>query len=260
MKNAIIILTKDNSKLLCQCLDSIKEFTTVDYNIFIGDTGSSKEESDIISKHIGINESIHYLPIGTYNFAKNNNYLASLCTGFDNFIFCNNDIKLLSPVINKFDSLLLDKSIGTVGCKLFFGNDTVQHAGIEIGVMNKNFYITHRGLFSKDCPQISILEPAVGNTAALMGISVEHFKNIGGFPENYIECFEDVELNIKCLEAGLSNIYDGTVSAYHYESQSRNKDSKKNEKMMVDYKERLIPVMQNFLKNPEFLQKYLVRR
>jgi GT2 family glycosyltransferase len=57
-----------------------------------------------------------------------------------------------------------------------------------------------------------------------MMIKKNVFENIGYFNENYIGCFEDVELNLKCLISGMKNMLSANSIAYHYESQSRKDD------------------------------------
>ena len=65
------------------------------------------------------------------------------------------------------------------------------------------------------------------------------------FNENYINCFEDVELNLRCVTMGFKNYYDGSLVAYHYESQTRNEDSENISKLQQDFRERLFPYIQN---------------
>ena len=61
------------------------------------------------------------------------------------------------------------------------------------------------------------------------------------FNENYISCFEDVELNFKCITLGLENYLCSDCVAYHYESQTRNDDNEKLDKLQKDYKNNLLP-------------------
>jgi hypothetical protein len=71
------------------------------------------------------------------------------------------------------------------------------------------------------------------------------FNMIGGFNENYIECFEDVHLNIDCLNINLKNYLISDAVCYHYESQTRNLDPNKNTRLVLDYTERLLPKIMN---------------
>jgi GT2 family glycosyltransferase len=95
---------------------------------------------------------------------------------------------------------------------------------------------------------------SLGNTGAFLLINRQLFMDIGGFNESYIECFEDVELNMNCLIRGKKNISVCDAVAYHYESMSRNKSSDKIEKLNRDYFERLHPF---YLRNKQELNKFI---
>jgi GT2 family glycosyltransferase len=67
------------------------------------------------------------------------------------------------------------------------------------------------------------------------------------FNENYTTCFEDVELNLKCLMLGLDNYCNSNLVSYHYESKTRNNDVDKVTKESEDYKNNLIPfIIENY--------------
>ncbi len=76
-----------------------------------------------------------------------------------------------------------------------------------------------------------------------------------GFNENYIECFEDVELNLKCLTFKKINLTSILATAYHYESLTRNKNPEKNKKSLIDFNNLLKPFL---FKNESFFKKFLV--
>ena len=134
-----------------------------------------------------------------------------------------------------------NKRSGTVGCRLHFGNNLIQHSGI-FGLINKEkrFGVSHISLNSyynySIMPKITL-----GNTGALLMIRKKLFELCGGFNEKYISCFEDVELNLRCILLGYVNITDNQSVAYHYESLTRNLDSKKLEYLTQDYIDNLIP-------------------
>jgi GT2 family glycosyltransferase len=81
------------------------------------------------------------------------------------------------------------------------------------------------------------------------------FEKCGHFNENYISCFEDVELNLKCVTLGFDNYYDGSLVAYHLESQTRNEDSNNLLKLQTDYFQSLQPFV---IKNLEKIKKHIM--
>ena len=74
-----------------------------------------------------------------------------------------------------------------------------------------------------------------------MMISKKLFETIGGFNTEYRECFEDVQLNVECINYGKDNMFVGDAVCYHYESQTRNKSEDKLRRESEDYTRKLIP-------------------
>jgi GT2 family glycosyltransferase len=141
-----------------------------------------------------------------------------------------------------------NKRVGTIGARLHFGDNTIQHDGIFVLNNSKNNqillgHLNFKSYFNYKLGQNSV----VGNTGGLMMIRKNIFENIGMFNENYISCLEDVELNLKCKMLNLENICDSNLVAYHYESQTRNNDSEKNYKFNFDYSNNLLPFISNNL-------------
>jgi hypothetical protein len=80
------------------------------------------------------------------------------------------------------------------------------------------------------------------------------FEKCGYFNEVYQSCFEDVELNLKCLTLGFENLIDGNSVAYHYESQTRGVQQSNDIELKNDYQNGLVPFVN---KNYDKLKKYI---
>jgi len=89
----------------------------------------------------------------------------------------------------------------------------------------------------------------------LLMIRKSVFEKCNYFNENYISCFEDVELNLKCILLGYDNYYDGNLVSYHYESQTRNEDPEIIDKMTQDYQKNLLPFV---VKHLDKLKNYII--
>lgn len=259
-KVAVIIPTKGKVEMLLDCIQSYYEHCNTDlFDIFIADTGSTDDEKKFIFEKIIPLGTIKLLEYDFYNFSKINNDIVKthLNNEYEFLLFSNNDVKLLNNVIGGMLSIYKEKPLaGTVGCRLHFGDGTIQHCGI-ITMIDKdnNFRLSHNGLTSYYGYSLNSIDVA-GNTAALMMIRKKVFEKIGGFNEQYTECFEDVELNFECLKLGLTNYIDTKLVAFHYESQTRNNDKLKNERANSDYINNLYPF---FSKNINYIKKYLVQ-
>lgn len=168
-------------------------------------------------------------------------------------LLCNDDIKLINDALSMcIDVYNKNKdNVGTIGIRLHFGNGNVQHNGIILFTdTNGSIRLSHKDFKKPDNYQTGINYNSIGNTGAFLLIKKELFSSLGGFNENYVECLEDVELNLKCRQLGLKNITVSDAVAYHYESISRNKLSGGEERFMVDYNRLFV-----FIKNNNIILK-----
>ena len=245
-KVGVIIPTKGKTEMLFECIESYMEHCDPNrYTIFIADTGSSKEEIEIIKSKIQDISYVKLIEYDYYNFAKINNDVVKnhVDDSYEFILFSNNDIKIMNDVItgmlNVFDK---HKNAGTVGARLHFGNNTIQHNGVFMVVNTKKNYEVGVGHlnFNNYYNYYSGIRESFGNTGGLLMIRKKLFDNIGGFNENYISCFEDVELNIMTIVKGFKNYHNSDCVAYHYESQTRNEDPLKLANTNKDYKDQLL--------------------
>ena len=246
-KVAIIIPTKGNVEMLLDCINSFYEHCNEKlFDIFIADTGSTDDEKEIIKSYIQLNNNIRLIEYDYYNFAKINNDVVKnhINDDYEFLLFCNNDIKVLNNVI--YEMLRIFKTtnkVGTVGARLHYPNNTLQHDGISIYVnqTNKSISVTHKNkesYFNYTSDQSNV----VGNTAALMMVRKDIFNKLGMFSENYKYCWEDVELNLQFKIKDYNNIISSNCVAYHYESKTRNIDLEMGE-IIMEYNKILLPLI-----------------
>ena len=256
-KVAIIIPTKGKVEMLKECVDSFHEHCDKEkYDIFVADTGSTEEEKNWIKENIN---NITLIEYNYYNFAKiNNDVVKNLPNNnYDFLLFSNNDIKIMNDVISGMLSVFeTNKFAGTVGCRLHFGDNTIQHDGVFMGINQSNgsIGVSHINIgnyynYSNNTKEV------FGNTGGLIMVRKIVFENNNMFNENYISCFEDVELNLILISIGLKNYICGECVAYHYESTTRNEDPKNLDKLKYDYFTNLIPSVK---KNIEKIKHKLI--
>jgi GT2 family glycosyltransferase len=246
-KIAIIIPTKGKVKMLIECLKSYLEHCDKNiFDIFIADTGSTDEEKIKLKDFISTIGNINLIEFDYYNFAKINNEVVKnyVDDKYEFLLFSNNDIKLKNDILSGMLQIFKENPrAGTVGCRLHFEDNTIQHDGIFIAKskLNNSFNLGHIN-FKNYYNFFNETKEVIGNTAGLMLVRKNVFENVGLFSENYLSCFEDVELNVKITSSGLKNFICGKCVAYHYESQTRKEDSEDMEKQKTDYM-KLIPVI-----------------
>ena len=263
MKIGIVIPCKGYPELTIDCINSLYGSNFQSFRFYIANNDPDNDDRQKLINHLKTldKNKVKYIQYNWYRFGKLNNDVIKkhLDDDITHILFCNNDIKCVDDCLYNMSQFILNnpnQKIGTVGCKLLYKDDTIQHAGMQLmlkdyGNRDKRFGVTHRGL-RQPKGQFSHIDYVIGNTCGFCLVSRELFERVGMFNENYIECFEDVEMNIKCLLNKYKNVYLGNTIAYHYESVARNLDPKKEDRMRWDYNETLKPFI---LDNFEFLSK-----
>ncbi len=229
---SIIIPNKDQRKVLKTCVSSILELSTYsNYEIIVVENNSTDtktfkeyEELEALDSRIRVvtweNE---------FNYSSINNYGVGFARG-EYILFLNNDIKVISENwIEDMLGCIAQSNVGAVGAKLIYDNNTVQHAGVIVGlggVAGHAFVGTGRydnGYFCK-----ALLKQNVSAvTAACMLVDRDVFENIGGFNEDLAVAFNDIDLCLSIIESGYDIVYDANVMLYHYESISRGYETSK---------------------------------
>jgi len=250
---SIIIPTKNNFTVLNNCIQSILTKTSFkNYEIIIADTGSDDETKRKYKDIYIFHDKFKIVYYNYYNFSKiNNDVVKNHATG-NMLLFINDDVELINDAI----SIMLNhyhnmgNVVGTIGCRLHYYDNSIQHNGIIIGLNSeKKMVVTHRNLNQIDRYPTNFRE-VIASTGAFLMVSLDRFKEAGMFNENYIECFEDVELNLQLIKLKYNNYIASDAVAYHYESLSRRKNENMNENVGIDYKKLL-----NFVKTDDSSRK-----
>ena len=232
-KLSIIVPTKDNIDILFGCLTSIEEKTKyVNYEILVADTGSSEENLKKIREFCDSRLTVKLIEYDYYNFAQINNEVVRDHVSEDTelLLFCNNDIELINDAISGVVHTWLKnkKRVGTVGARLHFEDGTLQHGGIVLfgrkSEQGVNVGVTHHAHRSTYKYQLGDSGRVVGNTGAFLLVSKSLFEDCDMFNEEYVDCLEDVELNLACMVKGRENYIHNNSICYHYESVTRETD------------------------------------
>jgi len=153
-----------------------------------------------------------------------NNYGVERSKG-THVLFLNNDTEVISG--NWLESMLEHSqrnSIGAVGAKLLFPNNTIQHIGTVLKIREG---ATHVGVLYPEWLPISFpllhIKDHIRNvsavTAACLMVEKKKFNAVNGFDEKFKVAFNDTDLCLKLyLEKGWLNIYTPYAKLYHHES------------------------------------------
>lgn len=229
-KVEVIIPNINNFELLSGCINSFMSKSNYpNIKITVADTGSDENNLNKI-KNFCEHNKVKLIQYDYYHFEKINNdvVINHLDEDTELLLFCNNDIELINDCVSEMVNLYLNnkKNCGTIGARLYFKDNTIQHAGIDlVGVINNqnelNLRIGHIGFKSEYNYPTTDSIGTIGNTAALQMISKNLFFKLGCFPEYYIDSLSDVEFNLKCTLWNKKNCFAYNAVAYHFESQTR---------------------------------------
>lgn len=260
---SIIIPTKNGYDILKICLESIYENSkNIKFEVIVIDNGSTDEKVlDLLNYYKESNNNFRVLTLNIpFNYSKLNNEAAKIAKG-NLLLFLNNDIKVITG--NWLEIMAGEacrEEIGVVGAKLLYPNDTIQHAGVILGIGG---VAGHSHLFTDNKSlgngaRLRIVYNYSALTGACMMVRKRIFDKVEGFDESLTVAFNDIDLCIKILQEGLYNILLPEVELYHYESISRGKEDTPEKKIRFLSE---IDIMKNkwsdILDNDDFYNKNL---
>ena len=234
-KVSIIIPSKNLTDITDVCINSIFKFTSYpDYEIILINNNSDEDSFFKMVKKWEEKEPVRFKCIndnGDFNFSRLMNTAAKECSG-DYLLLLNNDTEVTHAdwMMAMVEYAQLE-NIGVVGVKLLYHNDTIQHAGVIIGVWGvaSHAFIAE----SKDASGYFWSIQSASNfsalTAACIMVTKEKFDLVGGFDEKLAIEYNDIDFCLKLKDKGFDNIYLPHVTLYHYESISRGHPHKTKE-------------------------------
>ncbi len=226
---SIIIPNKDESETLAQCLESIERSSYQNYEIIIVENNSEKEETFAYYEKIQSDRiRIVFWP-DEFNYSAINNFGASEAKG-DYLLLLNNDVQVITE--DWLEGLLSNcqrEDVGIVGAKLFYPDDTIQHAGIVIGIggVAGAVFTGLPGVYSGYLHKASIQQNLSAVTAACMMVKRSVYEELGGLEEKLKVAFNDVDFCLRARDKGYLVVYNPEVKLYHYESKSRGTEDSK---------------------------------
>ena len=207
-------------------MKSILDLTTYkNYEIVIVENNSETEEIKEYYKELEKNKKIKVVnyPEKGFNYSKIINYGVKNSDG-EFIVQLNNDTELETPDwLEDMLGFCSREDVGAVGVKLFYPDNTIQHAGIVFGV---DRVATHlfRGL-PRHVPGYFARESSIQDfsavTAACMMSKRSVYEEVGYMDENMPVAFNDLDFCLKIRETGKLIVYDPFVTLIHYESKTR---------------------------------------
>lgn len=223
---SIIIPNKDHVKDLELCLSSIdKKSTYRNFEVLVVENNSNHPET--FEYYEKMTQKYSFVRLLTwkegFNFSAINNFAAAQANG-EYFLFLNNDVEVLTPNwIQEMLMLCQQKDVGAAGAKLFYPDDTIQHAGVVIGLGGIAGHIFCRASGSADgyMGRLVSVQEYSAVTAACMLVKKEDFLLVDGFDPEFVVAFNDIDFCMKLGQHKKKVVFTPYAQLYHYESKSR---------------------------------------
>lgn len=222
-KVSILIPTRDGAYLE-RCIESILRGTGyADYEIVVVDNGSvSPETLGFLRRHESWLRVVR--DEREFNFASLINMGVEHCDG-ELICLLNDDCEVVHyDWLEEMVGQVLQDGVGAAGAKLLYGNGSIQHAGIVLGLggvaghAHKHEDRLSAGYFN----DLRLAHSVAGVTAACMLVRRDAFRSVGGFDEvNLPIAFNDVDFCLRLRDAGWRIVWTPFAELLHLESVSR---------------------------------------
>ena len=226
---SIVIPTRNGLALLRRCVDSIVQRSTwPHWNLLIVDNGSDDPACLRWLQQVQADPRIRVQrDERAFNFAALNNAAVAAVDG-DFVALVNNDIEVISPDwMQTMVSLASQPGVGAVGARLWYGDDTLQHAGVVLGVGGGAGHVLKHLRRGDGGPRRRALhlQRYTAVTAACLVVRRQLYLDVGGMDEAYAVAFNDVDFCCRLAERGLHNLWTPQAEMFHHESISRGSDA-----------------------------------
>ncbi len=249
-KVSILIPNKDHLEDLKKCLNSIRSVSTwKNYEVLVIENNSEEEQTfryyDEIENtcpevrilyfterpEFRSGKAVRKEAAGQFNYPDLNNYAAEQAGG-DYIILLNNDTEVLTKDwMERMLGYCQREDTAIVGARLYYPDDTIQHAGVIVGLSGGAEHAGAREARGKAgyMKRYAATQNLSAVTAACMMIKKSVFVELGGLERAYPVAFNDVDFCLRARSAGYLVVYDADVELYHYESKSRGIDATKEQ-------------------------------
>lgn len=223
---SIVIPNKDHVDDLRKCIKAIEEkasYKNIEY-IIVENNSKQPQTFEYYNELEKSNSKVRVVYWeGEFNYSKINNFGVQYANG-EYLLLLNNDTEIINPdCIEELLAMCMRDDVGIVGARLFYEDDTIQHAGVIVGIGGVAAH-AFCGADKKDpgyFGRIICIQDLNAVTAACMMVKKSVFEEVGGLDEELAVAFNDVDFCLKVRQAGHLIVYNPYARLHHFESKSR---------------------------------------
>lgn len=222
---SILIPNKDHIADLKKCMDSIdKKSSYRNYEYIIIENNSSEEETFRFYDRLKERPNVTVVEYqGDFNFSRINNFGEKYAKG-EYLLLLNNDTEIINEnCLQEMLNYCMREDVGIVGARLWYEDDTIQHAGVVVGLggVAGHAFVgagSHDPGYQK---RILCAQNYSAVTAACLMVKHDLYKKAGGLTEEFAVAFNDIDFCMKVRAMGKLVVYNPYAELHHYESKSR---------------------------------------
>jgi glycosyltransferase involved in cell wall biosynthesis len=222
---SIIIPTRDKVRLLQTCINSIIIKTHYkNYEIIVIDNGSKQKSTLRYLRQLAERDNVRvYQKDIPFNHSVLTNFGVKKARG-EYVCFLNNDTKIITPSwLEELLGIMQRDKVAVVGAKLLFKNNTIQHAGIALGLFGIAGHVMHAHA-ATSAGYLFNLHATMNYsavTAACCLVDKVIFNQLQGFYEKLESHYNDVDFCLRVVKAGYQVVFTPHAELYHHESATR---------------------------------------
>ncbi len=224
---SVIIPNKDHPEMLGRCVNSLSLGSYANYEVLIVENGSTDTATFTFYEQLKKQPHVRVIEwTRPFNYAAVNNFAVTHARG-NLVLFLNNDVLAISPDwLEAMVKLAEQPGVGAVGAKLYYPDDTVQHAGVVVGMggVAGHSHVYYPRSAAGYMQRLVITQNVAAVTGACLLMPRHVFDSIGGFDEGFVLAFNDVDLCLQVLAAGFRVVWTPDAELYHLESKTRGKE------------------------------------
>lgn len=226
---SIIIPTRDNPKLLQQCIGSIIQRTAyANYDILIVDNGSTEPTTTRLLTELQKSPAIRVLRYPKpFNFSAMNNMAAQQANGAY-LCLLNDDTEILEPGwLNDMVGCAMRPHVGAVGPKLLYPDNTIQECGTVFDLTAppmmsalhafQRLPFNHPGHFGRAV----LPQEFLAVTGACLLVRHSLYDELGGLDVNFPQDYNDVDFCLRLYAAGYRNVVVPQIAVRHHEGYTK---------------------------------------
>ena len=224
---SIMVPCRDKADYTERCVMSILEKSSYEnYEILLIDNNSKEATTWECYQKLQENSKVRVVLWNKeFNFSAINNFASKEAKG-EILVLLNNDTEVINEEWMEEMLMYAQRAdVGIVGAKLYYDDDTIQHAGVLLGVgadrvaghahyrqSKENLGYMGRLYYAQNLSAV---------TGACMMIRKDVYEKAEGFDEDFAVAYNDVDFCMRVRKLGYSVVFTPYAELYHYESKSR---------------------------------------